>query len=583
MSSKSRKSKMPVRSSAKKIKSGRIIPISKYVPDADEIEELDGLDEGDKQHDSNKNKLSKNKPSKNKLDNQGNQDELNDRDDRDELDDRDKQDDQDDQDELDELDNQDNQDDQDDLDNLNTKLQPSKIKLSSEKEDPDDEIEIEFSDDDGNTANNDDGNNNDNANNNDDVNDDNDIDDSRTSLLTAKQKKSTVTPEIMPKMTISAKKEDNLRDLDNAMLESLRESDEDAQTVVIPKKIVTKTRAKTLRSVQDDPDHIDDGSIPSAAPKKPRKKTTGTKVTTKKGPGRPRKTPKKEPLVRKGISKTPTNVDDHIEFLYDQPVLLKKIFQFFKSLAAAQIQIMFRPKDVVFYAEDHHKKSRIRIRIDASKLNHYYCKSVLDIGVASKDLELILNKVDKEYSSVVILSSIGSTQRSITLVLDNDIQIDEIHTIDLIGQYNKMENEEKFTDEDYAVKFQLPSKYFKKTIGDIKTMSSQLSITQEDNESPLVFEYLTPNKKIQSKHTVKDSNKIKLTSNLESGESFRVDVKIDYIKPISAAQIADEVIIMTDENKAFMTKAYIDNEAIEIKTLTEIIDDRPDDDDDIED
>lgn len=403
----------------------------------------------------------------------------------------------------------------------------------------------------------------------------------------SKTRKSAVIPEPMPKMTISAKKESNLQELDNAMLESLRENEEDAEvsTIVIPKKVVTKTRAKILHAVQADPDHVDDGTIPTAAPKKPRKKTVVSKTanTAKKGPGRPRKTPKKEPLVRKGISKTPTNADDHVEFLYDQPVLLKKIFQFFKSLAAAQIQIMFRPKDIIFYAEDHHKKSKIRIKIDASKLNYYYCKSALDIGVASKDLELILNKVDKEYSSVAILSSIGSTQRSITLVLENDIQIDEIHTIDLIGQYNKMENEEDFIDEGYTIKFQLPSKYFKKTIGDIKTMSSQLSITQEDMESPLVFEYLTPNKKIQSKHTVKDSNKIKLVSELSSGESFRVDVKIDYIKPISAAQIADEVIIMTDENKAFMTKAYIDNEAIEIKTLTEIIDDRPDEEEEIED
>lgn len=396
-------------------------------------------------------------------------------------------------------------------------------------------------------------------------------------------KKKIVVPEPMPKMSIPNKKENSLQDLDEAMLESLRENEEESQntTIVIPKKVVSKTRAKTIHSSQPDPDHVDDGTIPTAASKKSRKKNTVSKSTTatKKGPGRPRKTPKKEPLVRKGISKTPTNSDDHVEFLYDQPVLLKKIFQFFKSLAAAQIQIMFRPKDIIFYAEDHHKKSKIRIRIDATKLNYYYCKSALEIGVASKDLELILNKVDKEYSSVAILSSVGSTQRSITLVLENDIQIDEIHTIDLIGQYNKMENEEDFIDENYTIKFQLPSKYFKKTIGDIKTMSSQLSITQEDMESPLVFEYLTSNKKIQSKHTVKDSNKIKLASELSSGESFRVDIKIDYIKPISAAQIADDVIIMTDENKAFMTKAYIDNEAIEIKTLTEIIDDRPDDDD----
>lgn len=408
---------------------------------------------------------------------------------------------------------------------------------------------------------------------------DNRVNRSKPTKNTVTSKQKIVAPEPMPKMTIpNTKKDDNLQELDKVMLDSMREDEEEQRTtIVIPKKIVTKTRAKAIKDVADKQDLNDDGSIPTAN-KKPRKKSTSTKgPATKKGPGRPRKTPKKEPIARKGISKVPSNADDHIEFLYDQPVLLKKIFQFFKSLAAAQIQVMFRPKDIVFYAEDHHKKSKIYVKIDASKINHYYCKSTLDIGISSKEMELILNKVDKEYNNIIILSLIGSTQRNITLILENDIQIDEVHTIDLIGQYNKMENEEDFIDEGHVIKFQLPSKYFKKTIGDIKTMSSQLSITQEDNESPLLFEYLTHNKKIQSKHTVKDSNKIKLSSNLEAGESFRVDVKIDYIKPISAAQIADSVMILTDENKAFMTKAYIDNQTIEIKTLTEIIDDRPED------
>ena len=111
-------------------------------------------------------------------------------------------------------------------------------------------------------------------------------------------------------------------------------------------------------------------------------------------------------------------------------------------------------------------------------------------------------------------------------------------------------------------------------------MSTRLGITQEDNESPLVFEYLTANKRVQSKHTVRDSNKIKLNSTLDDGETFRVDICIGYIKPISSSQIADEITICVDENKPFMTKAYIDNGTIEIKTLTEIIDDRPDEDDD---
>ena len=300
----------------------------------------------------------------------------------------------------------------------------------------------------------------------------------------------------------------------------------------------------------------------------------------KKGPGRPRKTPKKEPIPRKGISKLATANDGFIEVLYDQPIIFKKIFQFFKAIAAAQIQVIFRPKEIIMYTQDHHQKSKIRVKIDTNKINHYYCKDTIDIGLSSKDLELILNKVDKEYSSIILISYLASKQRSVDLILDNDMQIDEIHTIDLIIPNYKMENEIEFVDENYTIKFELPSKYFRKTINDIKTMSTELSITQEDINSPLIFEYLTPNKKIQSKHTVKNNEKIKLQSNLsEDSESFRVDIKIDYLKPIASSQIAEEVIILVDENKYLMTKSYIDNKTVEIKTLTEIIDERPEDTD----
>jgi hypothetical protein len=299
---------------------------------------------------------------------------------------------------------------------------------------------------------------------------------------------------------------------------------------------------------------------------------------TKKGPGRPRKIPKKEPIPRKGIIRNPTIHDAVVEFLYDQPLVMKKIIGFFKSLASAQIQILFRPTNIILYALDHHKKSKMYVKIDASKLNHYYCKSVLDIGISCKDLESTLDGVDKEYSSIILISTAGHTQKNLSLILENDIQIDETHTIDLIGQYDHMDNEHEFIDEDYMVKFEWPGKYFRKTINDIKSASSQISISQEDCDAPMEIGYTSANKKIRSKHIVKNPEKIKFISCLDGDSSFRVDVKIDYIKPISSAHIADEIMIMVDENKKFMTKAFIDNKTIEIKTLTEIIDDRPDDD-----
>lgn len=360
--------------------------------------------------------------------------------------------------------------------------------------------------------------------------------------------------------------------------------DEDNNDLNVDPDADAEQEADADQDPDADTDNTPTSSKATKAQRKPRaasktKKTAKT-TTVKRGPGRPPKNQKKEPLPRKGIQRSPQNPDSFVEVLYDQPLIMKKIFSFFKSVAAAEIQMIFRPKDIIFYAIDHNEKTRIRVRVDAEKLNFYYCRDILDVGISQKEMEMILNKVDKDYSSIVILSDISTTRRNLTLVFENDIQIDELHRIDLIAAYNKMEDESSFTDEDYTIKFTFPGKYFKKTVSDIKSMSSQLSITQEDNESSLIFEYLTENKRIQSKHTVKDSSKIKLESNLADGETFRVDVCIDYLKPISSSQIADDIMILVDENKSFMTKAYIDGGTIEIKTLTEIIDDRPEDEDD---
>ena len=301
------------------------------------------------------------------------------------------------------------------------------------------------------------------------------------------------------------------------------------------------------------------------------------KGIVKKGPGRPRKAPYREVIPRKGVALKPTNIDSYVEFVHDNPSLSKKIIAFFKAAATHNIQFIFRPKEIVMFAKDHHEKSRIRVCIDATKITHYYCKGVLDIGIALKDLEQLLNKVDRDYKALIICSKSISTQKNIKLSCLNEMDIDEEHIIDLIGQYNHMDNEHEFLDENYMIKFEWPNKYFRKTINDIRTLSSQLSISQEERKMPLMLEYVSENKKIHSKYRIKNASKIKLQSNLPDGDTFRIDIKLDYIKSISASHIADDIMIFIDENKKLMTKAYIDKDnAIEIKTVTEIIDIRPD-------
>jgi hypothetical protein len=362
-----------------------------------------------------------------------------------------------------------------------------------------------------------------------------------------------------------------------------------AKKVSIAKKtpvIQIESTPKTNTDLNDETVELEPNTILESEPesepipvkktvKKTVKKPVKKPVAVKKGPGRPRKVPKKDPIERKGIMLTPTGEDSIVEFLYDSPMYLRKAILFFKSLAAANIQMLFLPDRLVMYAPDHYNKTLICVTFFTSKINKYYCKHPLNIGASTKDLEAITASIDKDYSSVILLLTDGSAQKNLTVILENDIRIDETHTIDLIAQYDQLTNEADFLDENYTIQFEWPSKYFRKTIGDIKSISKTLSIVQVSESSPLEIQYISSNKKIHSTHIVRNPERIKLVSTLTNDESFRVGVSIDFIKPISSAHIADEIMILVDEKKRLMTKAYIDDGTIEIKTLTEIIDDRP--------
>ena len=297
-------------------------------------------------------------------------------------------------------------------------------------------------------------------------------------------------------------------------------------------------------------------------------------LSKKKKPGRPRKTPIREPRPRNGIVTSPKDENNFIEFLYDKPLIFKKLWQYFKLMAVDKLQIIFRPTEIIMWGEDHHLKSKMRIKINGDNVNHYYCPEEVDIGMTCKNPELIMSTIDKSYTSIVFLSKIGYTQKDIRIILKNDIEIDESHRIELIGEYEKMSNETMFLDSDYTIKFELPGRYFKKMISDIRTFSDQITIRQDGPNEPLIFEYTKQDKKVKSYNIVRNNKNINFTSKLKDSETFRVSFNIDYVKPISSALLSENITIYAHENKPLMVSILMDKSTVELKILTEIIDDR---------
>ncbi len=294
----------------------------------------------------------------------------------------------------------------------------------------------------------------------------------------------------------------------------------------------------------------------------------------KRLPGRPRKYPSRTPKPKNGVVKQPSDSIHFIEFLYDKPLVFKKLWQFFKLMAVDKIQINFTKDNIFMWCHDHHKKSYIRVKINCNEINHYYCADELEIGLLCKNPELVMNTIDKTCNSILFLSTQDNTQKNIQIVLKNDIDFEEVHKIELIGEYDRFEDNQKFLDEDYAIKFKLPCKYFKKMISDIRSFSDQATIRQDGYGEPLMFEYIKHDKKIKSLHMAKNSKSICLESNLIEDDTFRASFKVDYVKPISSAVLSEHIEIYADENKPLMFIIQMDDKAVEMKILTDIIDNR---------
>ena len=245
-------------------------------------------------------------------------------------------------------------------------------------------------------------------------------------------------------------------------------------------------------------------------------------------------------------------------------------------MAVDKIQLIFRKKEIILWSEDHFKKSKMRVKIHGEKINYYYCSEEIDVGMSCKNPELIMNTIDKSYTNIMFLSKVNYTQKDIRIILNNEIEIDESHKIELVGEYDKISNESQYEDDDYMIKFELPGRYFKKMISDIKAFSNQITIRQDGPDEPLLFEYVKSDKKIRSYNIVRNNKLISFESKLGEDDTFCVSFNIDYVKPISSALLSENIIIKAHENKPLSFSVLMDNKTVELKILTEIIDERSD-------
>ena len=292
----------------------------------------------------------------------------------------------------------------------------------------------------------------------------------------------------------------------------------------------------------------------------------------KRSVGRPRLLQKIDPLPKLGIVEEPQSNDNLIELSYDNVNIFKKLFSLLKLMNVKEINIQFHTNYTKIYGIDHLEKNLINIKIEATKLNHYYCEQPINITLDPKNLDKITQKIDKNYDLFSIILKKNSYRNHLIIILNNKmLSIDESHIINLIENDSELNQlYDRTVDYNlYPLKFELPGKYFKKLINDISTFSDLFTI-EKVNNNPLRFIYKNINNTIKGYNICKDHAKLKLESTLTADDIFSVSIRIDYIKALSNSLLSDNIKIYADKENDIIFNLLIDNGVFEIIIYTAI-------------
>lgn len=288
----------------------------------------------------------------------------------------------------------------------------------------------------------------------------------------------------------------------------------------------------------------------------------------RKKPGRPRKYPVKKNVTRNGLCNIALNNTNKIEVVYDSISSFKSIFLLFKSMAVKDLCMEFTSDTLQIYASDHLNKSNVRVVIDCTKINHYFCEEPHKIYLEPTSVERIIQTLDKMHNSINISVKSADRNNTITFVFKNDLKIDECHEVSTIHIEDIIQTD--FTTESYPIKFSIPSKYFKKFINDASCFSDSINITKIGIE-PLVFGYSSRDKIVKSRRVVTSGHTIDLVSTIGAEDIFSVCILLEYVKPISTILLSEKINICADTHRNLILSMKSDDGAMSVEVAVGIV------------
>lgn len=280
-----------------------------------------------------------------------------------------------------------------------------------------------------------------------------------------------------------------------------------------------------------------------------------------------------QPTTRKGIVAEPDIPAHVLEMVHDAPINLKKIFTLFKLMDTRDVKMEFRLSGVRISGAGHLKHNFIDLSVDSSKLAQYFCKHNIIMVIDQKNLEKVIQKIDKSYDSIHFIANQDSYMKELYIVLNDESQgIKEYHTISLLEGSASMDDNIIGTIpyHKYPLSFVLPSKYFKKVIGDISKFSKDFTVERRSG-IPLSFPYDSNSKTIDVNHVFTNPDLFKITSTLHEHEMLSTSVRIEYIQSLATALLSSTIDIYVDHENMMIFKTTVDDDTFTLILAVKIV------------
>lgn len=297
-------------------------------------------------------------------------------------------------------------------------------------------------------------------------------------------------------------------------------------------------------------------------------------VAVKKPPARrPGRPPKKKvsdiQVATHGIVNEPTDPNNVVEMVYENPKMFKKLFGLYKQYEIREIVWHFYKDRIEINLLDYKKKTHVFTTIYGRMLIRYYCKEDIVRCINRQSVDKVFKTIGKDHTRISLIVQEETSRSKMYFVVRNSaVDVDQTYGLGLINQ-PEVPPLPDFDDATYPIKFELPSKHFKDVISEIIGSSDIATVernvepeTMEDGTeqdvSHIVITYES-NKKMNMAGNYRNPSKIKLIDILPPDDIFAVSFYITYIRPFSHANIGDTVKIAVDKHKHISLSSDIDN------------------------